>query len=266
MLDKTGTGHYHGMNAFGDLPAHGNGGDVANVFDAAVGAGSDEHLLDGDALDVLPTLETNVLEGTLDGGLSCGTVIGSINLGYLTGNWHGILRRRTPRNGRCNVGGINNDRLIVDCTIIGLERVPVLDCGIPLGPGGTHGPSLEVFVGRFVGCDDARTGTGLDGHVGDGHPSLHGERGDGIAGEFNGGAGSASGPDNTTNMKNDILTGNSLPQPPIHPNQHIPSLDLAQGLSRQNMFHLTRTNPKRHGPKRTVSSRVRISADAHGSR
>ena len=69
-------------------------------------------------------------------------------------------------------------------------------------------------------------------------------------------------PDDSTDMQNDILAGNSLGQITINPNQHILGLGLRKCGSGQHMLHFRGANAKRHGAKGTVRGRMGIAT--HG--
>src|SRR3989304_2726633 len=52
--------------------------------------------------------------------------------------------------------------------------------GIEVFPLRSEWATAQVLEGGLVGSDHARSGAGLDGHVADGHASLHGEGADGL--------------------------------------------------------------------------------------
>mmetsp|Transcript_21506 Transcript_21506/g.62977 ORF Transcript_21506/g.62977 Transcript_21506/m.62977 type:complete len:454 (-) Transcript_21506:323-1684(-) len=265
ILDEAGSGHDHGVYAVGDLTSLGDGGDVANVLDPAVGAGTDENLFDGHALNVLSSLEANVLQGTLDGGLPRFVVVGGVDLGHLALDGHGVLGGGPPGDGGGDVLRLDDDGLVVLGALVGAEGGPVVHGSIPLFARGAHGPALEIIEGDLVGSDHSGAGAGLDGHVGDGHSRLHGQRFDGGAGEFDGRAGASRGTDEAADVKDNVLGGDALPEFAIDPDEHVLCLGLGEGLCRQHVLHLAGPDPERQRAERPVGGGMTVPADGRAS-
>jgi hypothetical protein len=75
FLDQARAGYHHGqLDVFGHLAAQllDHGGGFAHVFDAAVGARADEHLVDEDVVDRLAGLQAHVGQGALHGAALVG--------------------------------------------------------------------------------------------------------------------------------------------------------------------------------------------------
>jgi hypothetical protein len=140
------------------------------------------------------------------------------------------LRTGSPSNSGCNILGIDNYRFVISGTLITSQRVPVGNGTIPILTRRTHGTSLEIGVGYVIRSNDTGTGTGFNGHVGNGHASLHGEGFHGTSGKFNGVTGTSSGSNDSNNVQNKILGSDTLLEIPVNANEHVLSLGLSQSL------------------------------------
>mmetsp|Transcript_3834 Transcript_3834/g.8867 ORF Transcript_3834/g.8867 Transcript_3834/m.8867 type:complete len:264 (+) Transcript_3834:1075-1866(+) len=192
------------MDSFGDLAAHGNGGYLADIFDTTVGTGTNECLVDLNALEGLVALETDVVQGSLHGRLA-GIVAGLFGIRDEAVDGCNVLRRGSPGDRGSNVFGLDLNDLVVNGILVGTEALPVFASLFPIVIGRRHGASLQVCKSCLVRCDESGSGTGLDRHVGDTHSSLHGQRPDGASGEFNNGSCTTGGSDDTANVEDDIL-------------------------------------------------------------
>jgi hypothetical protein len=76
-------------------------------------------------------------------------------------------------NGRC--GGVEHD-LASNGVVVGAQRAPVLDGGVPVGALRGRAGALEVGEGGLVGGDHARRARRLDRHVADVIAALHRQR------------------------------------------------------------------------------------------
>ena len=162
--DLLGGGDDDAPHAVGHLLALEHRGGSPQVADAAVGAGADDHLVDGQA-------------GHLRHHLG---VLGQV------GHGHGGLQL-----------------VQVDDHLTGVHRVGV---GLEGLAGAVH-PAADVLHGLLVHGEDAVLAAGLDGHVGDGEPVVHGQGGHPLPGELQGLVQGAVHPDLPDQVEDHILAG-----------------------------------------------------------
>ena len=177
-LDETGAGDDHGVDALSDLGGAtvlaGGDNDAsgrAHVLNTTVRARAEEDLVDLDGLHRLASLEAHVLEGLLGVLALVGGHLGGN--GDVAGDGDDVLGRGSPGDGGDDVLGLELDLNVILGTLVRLERAPVSLGLVPLLASGRERATLEVLEGDLVGGDHTGTGTGLDGHVTDGHTGLH---------------------------------------------------------------------------------------------
>ena len=141
-----------------------------------------------------------------------------------------------------------------------MERQPVLDGLIPILAIGAHGTAFEIIEGDLVGGDDTGAGACLDGHVGNGHAGLHGERLDCGACELDRATGATGSSDNATDVEDDVLGGDTFIKLSIDTDEHILCLGLGQGLSGKNVLYLRGADAEGHGAESAMGGRVRVAA------
>mmetsp|Transcript_10428 Transcript_10428/g.17278 ORF Transcript_10428/g.17278 Transcript_10428/m.17278 type:complete len:309 (-) Transcript_10428:467-1393(-) len=254
------------MNIVSNLTSNRNGGNLTNILNTAIGTTSNKHLVNGSSFNLLPPLQTNIIQRTSHSRLTCIIMSLLINTGNTPIHGHGILWTSSPRDRRCNILRLDDHSLIKRGTLISLQSLPILHSPIPLLSRRTHGPSLQILKCNLIGGNNPRTSTSLNGHVGNTHSSLHTQRFNRLTCKLNRGSSPPRGTNHIANVQNDIFGGNSLPQWSINSNQHIHRLGLWQSLRRQHMFHLTRPNPKCQRSKRPMSRCMRIPTDSRTSR
>mmetsp|Transcript_325 Transcript_325/g.486 ORF Transcript_325/g.486 Transcript_325/m.486 type:complete len:200 (+) Transcript_325:186-785(+) len=198
------------MYSLRHLPSHGNGSNCADVLNTAICTGSNENFGDGFTLNLLSTFKSNVLQGAFNSSLTSLIMLRLINLWYRPSHRYGILWTSSPGDSRSNIIPVDNDRLIIFGTLIRHQALPILHGLIPLLAAGTHGTSLEVFECNIVGCNNSSTRTSLNGHIGNGHPGLHGEGFDGASGKFDCVACTAGGSDEAADVEDDIFGRDAL--------------------------------------------------------
>mmetsp|Transcript_19895 Transcript_19895/g.41290 ORF Transcript_19895/g.41290 Transcript_19895/m.41290 type:complete len:515 (-) Transcript_19895:121-1665(-) len=266
VFDQSRSGDDHGVDSLLHFPPHGDGGDLANVFDASVGARSDEYLLNGRALDGRPALEADVLERPRHGGFAGVVVSLLVDPGDGAVDGNGVLGGRAPGDGGGDVLGVDDDRLVEDGPLVGFQTLPVVHGPVPLLSLGTHGPPLQVLEGDLVRGDDPGPRSRLDGHVRNAHARLHRQPLDGLPGELDRGARPARRADDAADVQNDVLAPHPLGQLAVDPDQHVPGLRLRQRLRGQDVLHLRRPDPERQRPERPVRGRVAVPAHRRAAR
>ncbi|KAI3480557.1 hypothetical protein L1887_57276 [Cichorium endivia] len=265
LLDQSRAGHEHAVQALGDLAAveHARGG--AQILDARVGARTDEDLVDLDLLHGRAGLEAHVLEGALH-GLGLAVRLGVLGVGDGAGDGDDVLGRGAPGDGGRDVLGVDlDDRVVVGALVAG-ERLPV---GERLVPGGallgSERAAVDVLVGDLVRGDEAGAGTGLDGHVADGHARLHGEGADGGAGVLDDVAGTAGGADDADDVEDDVFGGDAFGKLAVDLDEHVLGALLENGLGGEHVLYLGGADTKGERAKGTVGGGVRVTAHDGGA-
>ena len=121
--------------------------------------------------------------------------------------------------------------------------------------------ALHIVEGRFIWRDQTGFGTHLNGHIAQGHATLHAQRLNRVAAEFNDVAGTACAAGFTDDRQHDVFRGNARCRFALHFNLHRFGAALLQGLRRQHVFNFRRANPERQGAKRAVGCGMGVAAD-----
>ena len=122
----------------------------------------------------------------------------------------------------------------------------------------------EILESDLVGGDHAGSGSGLDGHVADGHPSLHREsadRGPPVLDDMAGAAASTDGPDDRQNQVLGAHTGREFA---FDVAGHSAGALLRQGLGGKHLLDLAGADAEGERPKRPMGGRMAVTAhDRH---
>ncbi|GFF30512.1 LOW QUALITY PROTEIN: Lysine-specific demethylase 8 [Aspergillus udagawae] len=267
LFDQTRTGDDHGAHdVAGNLLTADDLGRGAQILNPRIGARADEHLVNGDVLHSGAGHETHVLEGTLAGDLAV-LVLEVVGSGDDARDRDNILRGSTPGNGGDDILAVKDDGLVIDGALVGREARPEGDGPLPLGAVvlGGQGPALEVFEGGLVGCDHARAGTGLDGHVTHGHPGLHAQAANDGTAELDDRTITTRGANDSDNVQDHILTGHAGRQLAVYLNAHVLAAAGEEGLSGEDVLDFARADTEREGAEGTVCGGVAVTADNGGT-
>ena len=123
------------------------------------------------------------------------------------------------------------------------------------------GPAVEVFEGRVVRGDQPGPRAALDAHVADGHPLLHGQTADRLAGVFEDVAGPAADPDPGDQRQDDVLGTDPGDEAPVDADLVGLRVALEERLGGEDHLDLARPDPERQRPERPVRRGVRVAAD-----
>ncbi|KAI6769142.1 hypothetical protein HG531_010246 [Fusarium graminearum] len=206
-LDKTRARNDHGaLDVISNLAALDNIGSSSQILNSGVGAGSDENLVDGNILHGGSSGQAHVLKHATTSSLlalaaECFGVRNAARDGY------DVFRTGSPGKSRNNILSINEDIDIILGTGIRLEGLPVGNSVVPSLRAilGGQGATLEIFKGDLIGSDHTSTGATLNGHVADGHASLHAQAADNRTTELNNSTSTSSSTNLTDGMENNVL-------------------------------------------------------------
>mmetsp|Transcript_32545 Transcript_32545/g.80233 ORF Transcript_32545/g.80233 Transcript_32545/m.80233 type:complete len:833 (+) Transcript_32545:138-2636(+) len=265
LLHDAGARHHHGVHRGRHLLAARHGSHGADVLDAAVGAGADEHLVHGHVLHLGARGQAHVRQRALHGrhALRIGGEVRGV--GHHAGDGHHVLRGGAPRHGGLNVRPLDDHLLVVRGVVVRGQRPPIRHRLVPGRAAGRHGAALEVVEGDLVGGDEAGAGAALDGHVADGHARLHGQRLDGVAGKLNHGPGAAGGADHADHVQDEVLGRHAVHEGSVHLDAHVLVALLQQRLRGQHVLHLGRADAERQRAERAVRGGVGVAAHHSGA-
>ena len=254
LLNQTRPRDNHGMFNVGcNLLASNHLGCCPKIFDTGVCAGTDENLVQLDILHRRTSHETHVLKSALARGFTI-LILKVIGTRNNTVDRNHILGGGTPGNRGDDILAVKQDGLVVHRTLIRGQVFPVVDSLLPLCTVvlGSQRTSFKIFESGLIRGDHASTCTTFDGHVTHGHPGLHTQPADDRSAEFNDGSGTTSGPNNTNDVEDNILTGDSRRQLAIDLDTHVLTFASDEGLSGKDVLDLTGTNTKGKRAKGTV--------------
>ncbi len=126
--------------------------------------------------------------------------------------------------------------------------------------------ALKIGVGGLVGGDHAGPGTGLDAHVADGHPALHGQRFDGAAPVFDDVPLAAAGTDLGDHRQDDVLGTDARRQFAVDVDRHRLERFERQRLGGEHVLDLRGADAHGDRAERTVGGGVAVAADDRHAR
>ena len=262
LLDEARAGHHHGqLHIAGHLAAQvlHHGGGFAHVFDAAIGATADEHLVDGDVVDGLAGLQAHVGERALDGAAFVG-VLFLVRVGHAGVHAQHHFWRGAPGDLRHDVGGVELDDGVEHGVRIRVQRLPVGRGLVPLHAGGRQGAAFDVFNGLVVHGHQARARTGLDGHIANGHAAFHAHGAEDGARKLDGVARAARRADLADDGQHHVLGCDALGQRAVHLYQHVLGLLGQQSLRGHHVLDLAGADAVRQRAEGAVRGGVRVAA------
>ena len=258
--------HAHGAGddeqagALGDVASGEDLCGCAQVLDPAVGARADEDGVDVDVAHRRTGLETHVLQGLAgsDAVALLGVLLGVRDR---AGQRHALSGVGAPGDERRHGRGVEDDLLVEDRVVVGDQRAPVRDGGVPVGALGRLGPALEVVERGLVGSDQAGLGAPLDAHVADRHARLHRERLDGRAAVLHDVPLAAAGAGVGDQAEDEVLGGDVVGQRAGDGDRHRLRAGLRQRLRGEHVLDLGGADAEREGAERAVRGGVGVAAD-----
>ena len=208
----------------------------AQIFDAAIGAGPDEHGVDFDVCQFLTGCEAHVFDGTCSGvdftALKRGGFWNNV------GDWQNVFWGGAPCDGWCDVFALERDNHIPFCVVVRIEGFPPCLCGFPFGAFWCVWATFTVVVCCLVRGNQACACTALNRHVTDGHATFHGQILDRGAAIFDDVACTAACTGFTDDRHGDVFRGHARFQVARDFDLHVFGFFLDQRLRGQNVFHL----------------------------
>lgn len=267
LLDQARTGNDHStLDVRSNLLSTDNLGGGAQILDTRVGARSNEDLVHGNISHGDTRGEAHVLQSTLASKLA-GRVLEVSGARNDACDGDDILRGGTPRDGGDDVLAIKENINVVLGVRVRFEGRPVGDGTVPLGAAVLRGKRtpLKVLKGDLIGRDHTSTSTTLNGHVTDRHASLHAELANNRSAELNDGTSTTSSSDNTNNVENNVLAGNTGRELTVDLDTHVLASAGKKGLGCEDVLDLTGSDTESQGAEGTVGGSVGVTADDGGA-
>lgn len=263
LLNETGSGDNHcALDVGGNLFASNHPGRCPQVFNTSVGARTNKNFVQLNILHGRAGHKTHVLQSTRAGRFTA-LILKVTRTGDDSRDRNDVLRRGTPGDSRDDILAIDQDGLVVGSTLVGTQVGPVVDGLLPQGTVilWGQGATLEVFKSDLVGCDHACTRTAFNGHITHGHPSLHTQTPDHGATVFNDSTSTTGSTNETDNVKNDILAGDTGGKFAVDLDAHVLTPTSDKSLGGENVLDLTGTDTKGQRAKRAMRRGVTVTAD-----
>src|SRR5690554_601675 len=250
---QTGTRHYHRLlQARRHLAAFHHRCGFTQVFNTAIGAGTDKHPVQLDVGNLLVRLQTHVFQRThnaftLDGIFFLRRVR---HIAVDTGHH---LRRRTPAHLRLDSRTVQLNHFVEYRIIVAVQRAPVFNGLIPGFAFRRERTTFHVVDGGVIHRHHTHTGTALNGHVADGHTAFHAQATDCLTTKLDGVTGTACGTDLADDGQDHILASHACAKFAVHLHQHVLHLFLNQALGSQNVLNFRGTDTVGQATKGAVS-------------
>ena len=176
-----------------------------------------------------------------------------------------LIRGDAPRDRGLDVGGVDLNHVVVFRVWIGCERLPVLDCGVPLVSGWGVGTALEKLEGLLIGIDVTAAGASLDSHVAHSHALFHGHFVEELAGILVGVSNTTLGAKETNNVEGDVLGVDARPELPGYLDTAHFERFHSHRLGGENVADLSGPDTESDGPEGSMGGGVGIAAGDSGS-
>src|SRR6185503_2214150 len=252
-LDVGGAGHHEQTHALVDAaPAQDSRG-LANVAQAAVRARANEHDVDQLAQHRLAGFDLHVVERLAKRRVAVA--------------WDGFVDRddhagiRAEGDHRLQPRDVEGDLFVELRAGVARQHAPALYGRVPRGALRRERATRGVLIRRVVGRDHARTRTGLDGHVANGHALFHRQGADRGAAVLDDVARAAADADRADDLEDQVLRRDLGRHLARQVDREGFRLTLQQALRRQHVADLRRADAEGEGAERAVRARMRVAAD-----
>jgi hypothetical protein len=246
------------------LAAEQLGGDP-QVLDTPIGAGPEE---DGVHLDLAQRRtgrQAHVGQRLLD--VAPLVLVGEFGrVGHDAGDRQALAGVGAPGDVGGQRRGVDVHLAVEDGVLVGAQRRPVLDGGVPVRTLRGVRAALQEVERGLVGGDQPRLGAGLDRHVADRHPGFHGQLLDGAAPVFDDVALTAARADLGDDGEDDVLRRDAGRQFTVDRDGHLLGLVLRQRLRGQHVLDLAGPDAERQRTERPVRGGVAVAADDRHAR
>ena len=272
FLDQPGTRHDQRQpDVFSHLLADllDDGGSFAHIFNAAVGARTNKHLVDKNIVQRLAGLQAHVFKSALD-RIALAGIFFPVGVRRFSGDGQHHFRRGAPADLRLNLAGVELNHRIELRISVGLQRLPVVHRHVPFDAthklarlficSGREQPPLDVVDGFLVYRNQTGARAGFNRHIADGHAAFHTEQTDRGARKLNRIAGAAGSADLADDGQHDVLGRTAFRQRTLNLDQKVFILFCQQGLRRHDMLDFAGADTVRQRSESAMGRGVRVAA------
>ena len=146
-------------------------GESTEVFDAAVGAGTEEHIVDRMTKQFLARLKAHIFQTLLERSLVALRNLVECGDRAVDGNAHTWVR--AVSDARLNVSSVVGHLTVEDSVIAGFQCLPIGDGTLPVLTLGRIFLTLDIGERLLVRCYETTAGTHLDGQVAECQTAFH---------------------------------------------------------------------------------------------
>ena len=239
-------------------------GGGAQVFDAAVGAAADKHVLDFDFGQLLPRGQPHVFQA-----FAYRFLLGGVGEAFR--RWDraadrgGVFGAGAPGDGGADVRCVDPHRFVERGARIGGEAAPPCDCGVPFNTVGRIRAALQIRERSVVGSDQPGARACLDAHVAHGQAALDAHALEHRATVFDHVAVAARGADHADDVEDQVFGRDSGAELAIDAHFHRPRFAQQQRLRRQHVLDLAGADPECQRADPAVRGGVAVAADDGGT-
>ena len=246
------------------LPAFHQRSEGAEIFDTAIGTGTEEDIVNLLAQQRLTRLEAHILHGFDE---RCFFHFAhAFRCRDMRSDGHAHTRIGSIGDHRLNVGCIEAHFLVEYGIVIALQGLPISYRLVPFLAFGCIFASFDVLESDFIRSDHTTTGTHFNRKVAECQSSFHSQAADGFAGIFHEITRSPAGGHFRHHVKRHVLGRYAFTQLAVDGNTHGLRPCLKNTLGSHDHFHFTGSDTERHSAHRAVSGSMGVPADNGHSR
>src|SRR6266478_1668042 len=232
----------------------------AKIIEARIGAGADEHAIHGNIHDRRAGVQPHVFERAL-GGFLIVEILEIVRVGNAGGGAGDHAGIGAPGDLRSNLLGLQLDLHVQVGAAIALEQLPAFDGFLKRFAARDKRTPFEICEGGFIGRDHTGARASFDGHVADGHASVHRKGANGFAAILRDVAVAAADADLSDDGENQVLRGDALGALAVNENVQRLGARLNEALRCKDVLDFAGADAERQRAERSVSGRVAVTAN-----
>src|SRR5882762_9702432 len=232
----------------------------AEIIEARIGARADEDAVHGNIHDGRPGLQPHVFERAFR-GLLIVEILEVVRIRDARGDAGDHAGVSSPSDLRSDLFGVELDGHIKFRAVVGLELLPAFNGFLKRFAARDKRTAFEISEGGFIRRDHAGARAAFDGHVADGHASVHGKGANGFAAVFGNVTIAAGDAGFSDNGENEVLGGDAPGALAVDENVESLRARLNETLRREDMFDFAGADAESQGAQRAMRGGVAIAAD-----
>src|ERR1700674_3614262 len=260
-LDAAGAGHNQRLlDAFSHVLAFDKMGGSAQIVEARIGTRADEDAVHGNIHDGRAGLEAHIFERAFR-GLLIVEILEIVRIGDASSDAGDHARVGAPGDLRSDLLGLQLDLHVKVGAAIALEQLPAFDGFLKRFAARNKRTAFEISERSFVRRDHSGARAAFNGHVADGHASVHGKGTNGFAAVLRDVAITASDARFSDDGENKVLGGDAPGSFAVDKNVERLGARLDETLCCKNMLDLAGANAESQRAEGAVGGGVAITAD-----